>query len=134
MSLSKPTCIGPFVRDDSMDHKPAMDTEEHEWYLGDTMLMYLEEEKPWMEREGMRVDEVRKYIVRLETGKMLVHEWDRHNESHARFMNDVIIAMNNDEIGLMFSQGYGTLYMGFKHACTLGDHAGVRHVSWCVSD
>lgn len=133
MSLSQASSIGPFVRDDSMDSKPAMDDEEHEWYFGDTMLMYVDGEKPWMERECMRVGEVRKYIVRLDSGTIVVHEWNGHNESHAKFMNDVIIiAKNNDEIGNMFSQGRGELYMGFKHACTLGDQTGVKHVWFCL--
>ena len=96
------------------------------------MLMYVEGEKPWMERECMRVGDVGKYIVTLDTGKLLVHEWNGHNESHAKFMNDVIIAKNNNEIGLMFSQGYGKLYMAFKHACTLGDQTGVKHVWFCL--
>ena len=91
------------------------------------MLMYVEGEMPWMERECMRVGDVRKYFVRLSTGKILVHEWNGH-ESHAKFMNDIVLAKNNDEIGLMFSQGRGVLHMGFKHACTLGDQNEVRCV------
>ena len=127
MSLSKTTWIGPFVRDDSRDSKPAMDDEEDEWYAGDTMLIYVEGEMPWMERECMRVGDVRKYTVRLSTGKILVHEWNGH-ESHAKFMNDIVLAKNNDEIGLMFSQGRGEFHMGFKHAWTLGDQTDVTFV------
>ena len=92
------------------------------------MLMYVEGGEPWMERECMKVGDVGKYSVRLDTGKLLVHEWDRQNESHTKFMKDVIVAKNNDEIGLMFTESYGGVSMGFKHPCTLGDQTGVRNV------
>lgn len=129
MSLSTPTTssIGPFVHDDSMDHKPAWMDEECSWCAGETTLMYNDGEMPWMEREGISVGYVGKYVVRLDTGKLLVHEWNR-NDSHTKFMNDLVLAKNLAEIGLMFEQGYAELYMSFPHTVTLGDHTGVKHV------
>jgi hypothetical protein len=121
MSLSKSTCIGPFLRNDSLR-------------LGDTMLMYAEGEKPWIERECMRVGDVGQYIVTLDTGKILCCEWDRH-ESHAKFMNDVIIAKNNDEIGSMLTDEIDVMvFTTFKNARTLGDHTGVINVVFCLWD
>lgn len=130
MSLSsKPTttCIGHFVHDDSRDSKPVMEDEEESWYAGETMLMYNDGEMPWVEREGIKVGDVRKYLVRLDTGTVLVHEWNG-NDSHTKFMNDLVLAKNLEEIGLMFEQGYGELHMGFKHPVTLGDQTGVKSV------
>ena len=128
MSLSKPTTrIGPFVRDDSRDSKPTMEDEEGlPWDLRDATLMYNDGEMPWVERGFIRVGDVRKYAVGVGR-EMLVNEWNRH-DSHAMFMNDLVLPKNLEEIGLMFCQPDATLYMGFKHPVTLGDQTDVKHV------